>query len=131
SVQLEGCFDSGPQTRRTLAQHDTSSPKQILPLRPPQLPRAALATTIRITPDYTSRNARILTANQTGDRRQFVGHRFFGGVHFVTVGIAPAAIIVHHLHSPHADGNVAQTLAPRTPKAIGNDDGNVQSGTLL
>ena len=41
-----------------------------------------------ITPDYTSRNARIFAANQASYTRQFIGHSFFGGVHLVPIVVA-------------------------------------------
>src|SRR5271157_5725514 len=105
---------AGPLAELTL-------PEQILLRRPHHLPRGAVAATILVPPDYTSRNARIFAAHQTCDARQFVGHSLFRGVHLVTVGIALAAIIVDHLHPRNADGDVAQTLAPGAPEAVRND----------
>ena len=52
-------------------------------------------------------------------------NRFFGRMQFVAVGISFAAIVMNHLHSGNADGHFAQTLAPRTTEAVGNDHGNV------
>src|SRR5271166_2836391 len=99
--------------------------KQVSLCRTHQLARRAASAPIRVTPDYTSRNSRVLTAHQAGNARQLVGHGFLSGVHFVAVIVPLAAIVDGDLHPRNSDRHLRQTLAPGTPKAVSDDHRNV------
>src|SRR5664279_5105479 len=52
-------------------------------------------------------------------------------MHFVTVGVAAAAIVKGRLHACDANGDLVQSLAPGATEAVGDDHRYVQSGAHL
>src|SRR5664279_4094892 len=107
---------------RALPRHlSTRLPEQISRGGADDLSRASGPATVTITPNYTSWNQGIFPAHQSGNTGQFVGDALFGGMHFVTVGITAATIVVDRLHSGKADGGLGQSLTPGAAEAVGDD----------
>src|SRR5205807_9540532 len=81
--------------------------------------------------DDARRSAIQFAADQPRSRGEFVGNGLYAGFQLVSPRVAASAIVAQRLHSGDADREIHKPFAPGTAKAVSNDHGNRNAGTLL
>src|SRR6476646_10089088 len=76
---------------------------------------------VRESTNQTKRSTGELAAYQPGRARQFIRDGIDGGVQFVALRIALAAIVDQSIHPRDTDRNFSQPLSPRPAEAIRDD----------